>query len=567
MLTAMLTPVLYRVTRIQGGRALRAFDRRTARCADTQRRVLREKVARAAGTAYGRRHRFSSIRTPDDYRAAVPIVDYEALRPWVERILRGERDVLFPAGDGLLMFAMTSGTTGTPKYVPVTRPYCRELQRGNFVWGVRVIGDHPGAIAGKILHIVSPSRECDGPGGVPCGAATGLVAESQRAIARIKYAIPLPVFRIPDYAAKYYCILRLALRERISLAIAANPSTLVSLADCLSRNAERLIRDVRDGTLSADAAIDPAVRSAVARRCRPDRPRAAALDRACARRGTLLPVDAWPDLRVLSCWTGGTLTPWLDLVRRSWGDAPLRDPGLIASEGRMTIPLEDGGRGGVLDVASHFFEFIPYGGGGARTLLAHELEEGGTYFLIMTTSSGFFRYNISDVVRVNGFHGDTPIVQFLHKGSRISSLTGEKLSEHQVVEAFRACERQLAFEVPQFTVCPGWGEPPRYVILLEDRRDGLFAGGRLLDAIAEQFDRELRERNMEYGGKRDSGRLGPPAARLVQEGSFDGERAARICRSGGRMEQYKHAYLNPSLDHCSRFRLVDGDEVPAGRCA
>ena len=56
---------------------------------------------------------------------------------------------------------------------------------------------------------------------------------------------------------------------------------------------------------------------------------------------------------------------------------------------------------------------------------------------------GFFRYNISDVAQVTGFFGDTPILKFLHKGSRISSLTGEKISERQVVEAFMECERRL----------------------------------------------------------------------------------------------------------------------------
>ncbi len=229
---------------------------------------------------------------------------------------------------------------------------------------------------------------------------------------------------------------------------------------------------------------------------------------------------------MIACWTGGTLTPYLDLVKAYWGDKPLRDPGLIASEGRMTIPVEDGAAGGVLDIASSFYEFLPFdeGQNGGRTLLAHELEEGKNYYLILTTSSGFFRYNINDVVRVTGWFGTTPVLKFLHKGSRISSLTGEKISEHQVVEAFQACERELGFTVPLFTVCPCWELPPCYYILLEERIDGLFTGvegERCLASVTERFDKKLAALNMEYRSKRRSGRPGKPRVRLIEQGAFE----------------------------------------------
>jgi hypothetical protein len=564
MYTSVLTAVAYGWARLHGVRAQRAFLRRAGRCAETQRRVLRRKLAWAAGTEYGRRHGFARIATPDDYRRAVPIVDYQAISPLVARVVAGERDILFPSRERLLMFAMTSGTTATPKYVPVTERYLAELAEGNFVWGMRLLRDHPAAIAHKILHIVSPSRESAAPSGIPCGAATGLVAESQRRIAHLKYALPPAVHGIGDYGLKYLCILRLALQKKISLLIAANPSTLVALGRRFEERAPALVRDLRDGVFHEANALPPASRAVVARHLRKDPAGARRLDRVLAANGKLLPRDAWPELAVIGCWTGGTLTPYLDLARAYWGDRPLRDPGLIASEGRMTIPLEDGDGGGVLDVGSHFYEFIPYGGEEAgATLLAHELEEGKSYFIILTTSSGFFRYNISDVVKVTGRFGNTPVLKFLHKGSRISSLTGEKITEHQVVEAFRECERSLGLAIPQFTVCPGWGDPPRYFILIEEPGGGLPPAGEGSRRWAEAgalFDLALKRANIEYRGKRDSGRLGMPAVRLVESGSFDRDKRAHVGRSGGRMEQYKHPYLSPRIDHCTRFRLSEPED-------
>ncbi len=558
MYRTVFTPLVYGWARLHGIRARRTFRRAAANCAGAQESALLAKLRRASGTEYGRRFLFSKITSPEGYRKVVPIVTYEDLAPMIERIVRGERNVLFPPREKLLMFAMTSGTTGTPKYVPVTGRYYRELAKGNFVWGVHLLYDHPGAISHKILHVISPRRESETELGIPCGAATGLVAESQKRIAHLKYALAPDVYRIGDYDAKYYCIMLLAMQHKISLLIAANPSTLVALGSCLEKNAGRMVKDWFDGTLSVAERLDPSMRRVVARRAGKRRAMASRLDRLLMKHGRLRPSDVWPELALIGCWTGGTLTPYLDLVKEYWGDKPLRDPGLIASEGRMTIPLEDGEGGGVLDVESHFYEFIPYEGGegAGDTLLAHELQEGGKYYIILTTSSGFYRYNISDVVQVTGYFGDTPILKFLHKGSRISSLTGEKISEHQVVEAFRACERFLGFMSPQFAVCPGWAVPPFYFVLLEERPDGMFdgeTGERLLKSIGERFDAELAALNMEYKNKRDSGRLGAPAVRLIPGNSFEREKRDRIRKSGGRLEQYKHAYLSPQLDYCVRF--------------
>lgn len=560
MRDTLLSPILYGWTRLHGVWERRVFRRSAIRCADVQRRILLGKLRRAAGTEYGRRHLFSKISSPDDYRRAVPIVDYTALAPYVERVVNGERNILFPPSDKLIMFAMTSGTTAAPKYVPVTASYLRELARGNFFWGLHLVADHPRVLAHKILHVISPSEEGRTASGVPCGAATGLVAESQKKIAHLKYAMPFDVYGIRDYDAKYYTILRLAMEQRISLLIAANPSTLVALGLCLEKNIHSLIRDLRDGTCAKSGELGHAIAASIGSRLRKRPGAASKMERLLSAEGTLAPRDVWPDLEAIGCWTGGTLTPYLDLVKAYWGERPLRDPGLIASEGRMTIPIEDGDGGGVLDLMSHFYEFLPYGAHGSETLLAHELELGKSYYILLTTSSGFFRYNISDVVQVSGFFEDAPVLKFLHKGSRISSLTGEKISEHQVVEAFRACERALGFAVPLFTVCPAWGTPPRYCLLVEERLHTADMAGRgthFLSLLAERFDAELKHRNIEYGNKRESGRLACPCVKLIGEGSFHRDKLSQIHKSGGRVEQYKHPYLSPLLDHHTRFPVIE----------
>src|SRR5205085_2774220 len=119
---------------------------------------------------------------------------------------------------------------------------------------------------------------------------------------------------------------------------------------------------------------------------------------------------------------------------RYFGDNPVRDVGLIASEGRMTIPFEDNTPAGVLDITSHYFEFIPESEGDSSSptvLGAHELKEGGRYFILLTTGYGLYRYHSHDLVRVTGFHNSTPLIEFLSKGAHFANITGEKLSEYE----------------------------------------------------------------------------------------------------------------------------------------
>ena len=142
--------------------------------------------------------------------------------------------------------------------------------------------------------------------------------------------------------------------------MAANPSTLVSLAKIGNNEKAELIRDLADGTLTTRFDFPADVRESLAERTQqrhPDRVRE--LERIISSTGSLYPKDYWPNLQFLANWTGGSMGAYLRQYPDYWGNPPVRDIGLIASEGRMTIPLEDGTAAGVLDILHQFYEFIP----------------------------------------------------------------------------------------------------------------------------------------------------------------------------------------------------------------
>ena len=141
--------------RIQAHRELRHWHRAVERTPETQARLLANILAAMAETAFARDFHITRVRTIEDLRKAMPIAGYERAQPYVERLKAGETDALLPPGTRIHMFAMTSGTTGEPKYVPVTDAILRAYRKGWHVWGVQALDDHFDAFGAKILQIAS----------------------------------------------------------------------------------------------------------------------------------------------------------------------------------------------------------------------------------------------------------------------------------------------------------------------------------------------------------------------------------------------------------------------------
>jgi hypothetical protein len=538
-------------------RKLDRFLAQARRARATSRRLLADTLASSAASQFGRDHHLSNVRTVADFRRHVPIASYAYHAPYIERLKMGQRDSLFDPSQRVLMFALTSGTTAAPKYIPVTSRYVRAYREGWMLWGLKTLLDHPTLYHNTwdlrpkgMVQLVGNWDEFRTPTGTPCGSVSGLIARMQRPLVRSLYFVPPATGLIKDPVSKFYTVLRVTMPRRVGQVLSANPSTLIGLARTGDEHKQDLIRDIADGTLSDAYDVPGAVRRSLASELKkPNRRRARELDAIVARTGNLLPRDYWPTLGLLGNWTGGTVGAYIRQFSRLFGDVPVRDIGLMASESRMTIPLADGTPAGVLDVSHHFFEFVPEGERGSSrpiVLEAHELEPGRSYFILMTTASGLYRYDIHDVVRCTGFFGEAPVLEFLNKGSQFSNVTGEKLSEYQVVSAVHQAGRELQLDLGCFTVAPCWDDPPYYALLAEESE---VPSPQAASGLAARVDTLLAHGNVEYRNKRDTRRLAPLAVRLVRSGTWDELQR----RSSGAAEQYKHPYLVPSLDFARQF--------------
>src|SRR5688572_16323787 len=100
-----------------GRAAARRFEAATRDPVAAQRQKLLEITTRNRDTEYGREFGFREVKSLEDWQRLVPVVRYEDIKERVERVTRGEKNVL--TAEDPVMFARTSGTSGDPKYVPV----------------------------------------------------------------------------------------------------------------------------------------------------------------------------------------------------------------------------------------------------------------------------------------------------------------------------------------------------------------------------------------------------------------------------------------------------------------
>ena len=530
------------------------WEELTNRPQDTQDRLLLHIITRNRSTRFGGDHRFDAIHTLRDYRKQVDIGDYERLRPYMERAKNGEANTL--TEEPIVMFTMTSGSTGEPKLIPVTETSRRNHRQLTRFWYYRALVDHPDLFSGKLLGVVSPAIEGRTAGGIPFGSASGLVYQSSPSWIQNANAAPREIAEVKDFEAKYYLTMRLALEHDITFLGTPNPSTILKLVESVNQNKYEIIKDICDGTLTARCNLQPEMRAALAGRLRKNPARAKRLESLIKNDGTLRPKEYWPRLQLMGCWKGGTVGVRLKEFARWFAKAtPLRDLGYMASEAQMTLPISDEGSAGILAINENFYEFIPeseIGSPAPTTLTCAEIEKGASYYLVLTTPAGLYRYDINDIVRVAGFYNQTPLIEFVCKGRDVTNITGEKLHVNHVIQAMAQAQNAARMAVQHFRACADV-EKSRYSFFVE--LDGVMPTQERLVQLLHELDASLRVLNVEYAQKRESRRLDAPVLCVMKSGWFQ-RKANAVLQPGTRDVQFKAQLLSSIPEEGSEIQFV-----------
>ena len=485
--------------------------------------ALLERMLRAnTSSAYGRKFGFSRVRNTREFQSAVPTVGYDELRPWIERIKAGEQAVL--TEEPVLMLEKTSGSSTAAKYIPYTSSLRHEFQRALGAWMFDLHAHQPAMVCGTAYWAITPlAREPEiTSGGLRVGFEndTEYLGAAERFLLRKILAVPEEVAHVPELDTALYVTLRFLLQSpSLSFISVWAPSFLTILLEHLHNNAERLLADLRDGALRPPGQLPDAIAPALHRSLRADAARTRRLEHAWRESGTLRAQDLWPNLRVISCWTEASSRPAVPALRELFPGVHIQGKGLLATEGVVSLPLADHGAS-IAATTSHFYEFIEQPGTLPRLL--HELETNREYSVLLTTGGGFYRYRLGDRVRVVGFAGNTPLLEFLGKEDGVSDLCGEKLSPAFVGSVLEELSVERAYLSDFVMLAPSQRESLRYVLFLQ--------GATSETDLAVRLDNKLTQ-NPHYAYCRRLGQLAAP--RIFQITSDAGESYLRRCVAMG----------------------------------
>ncbi len=496
--------------------------------------LLRRILVTNANTHFGARYKFMQVKDPEAYQSAVPIKSYEDLRKYVEAQERTGEPYL--TADRPVYYHRTSGTLGAAKDIPVTEAGLRRVKENQQLFAYSV-AKGTRAFEGQVFGITGQAVEGLMPAGLPYGSASGLLYKRMSNLVRKKYVLPPEVADIPDYESRYFATAAHALAEpNVTGLGTANPSTLVRLLDLIRSEPEALIQALHDGRLPQGA--DKPLEVKLPRKRR----RARQLDRLLTARGSLTYADIWPSLKGIMTWTGGSCSvPLRRLADSISAETAIIELGYIASEFQGTVNINAIENVCVPTLLDNFFEFAERtaweGGAKEDFLLLDELEEGGEYYIFVTTQDGLYRYDMNDIVRVTRKINATPCLEFVQKGKGVTSITGEKLYENQVLDAvMKVMTRQSVS--PQFFVMLADPEAASYTLYIEAPEHDPF---RSFD-LANEVDSGLRAVNIEYDSKRGSGRLAPTELKWLHSGAGAEYRANRVA-AGQRDAQFKYLHL------------------------
>lgn len=515
-----------------------AFLSKVDQTAALQEKSILSQIAKNASSDFGRNHAFDKIRSLADFRRNVPIRDYADLKPYFDRVAAGDPSALFSANETILTYGCTSGTTGDPKILPITRSWLNAYQWQWQIWGVKNVMDHPDIIGKRWLQISGPMHVTKTPKGDDVGMVSAITARYQNPIFRLFYAAPATMGDIPDADARTYGLLRLALAENIGFIITITPSNLIQFAQLADQFKEDLIRDLHDGTCRGAWGNTRWPEERLQARARMKHPaRARQLEKIVTQTGSLYPRDFW-DVVTVACWTGGTVGYAAKNLSKYYGAAAVRELGYISTEGRHTIPIADGTSEGLLvpDGALYEFEDIENEG---TVWQAQELQAGRTYSVVLSNAQGLYRYRIGDEVKCTGYVGQSPILEFLQKSGEISDLEGEKITAFQLAYAIGKAASKGGWPVPIFSALPfkpGSGAP-YYIFLIEALPD--FEAPNL----ASDIDDALCALNIMYRLKRSSGALGPARVTYLSSGHWRAAAQRAGTARGTGETQYKHPVL------------------------
>ncbi|MCH8535255.1 MAG: GH3 auxin-responsive promoter family protein [Flavobacteriaceae bacterium] len=372
---------------------------------ETQQKVFKMLIDKAKHTAYGKEHNFSAINSPEDFRKQVKISDYEGVRPYVERILEGEKDVLWPGKP--LYFAKTSGTTSGAKYIPLTKesmPYHISAARNAILNYIAESGNAK-FVDGKMIFLQG-SPELSEKNGIRFGRLSGISAHFVPNYLQKNRKPSWETNCIEDWETKVNAIVEETIHENMTV-ISGIPSWVQTYFEKLHQKTGKTIKEIFP---NFDLFIYGGVN--------------------------------YEPYRTKFEELIGTQLPSIELYPASEGFFAYQDKQNV--EGML-----------LLLNAGIYYEFIKaddFQEDQPKIYEIGEVETNVNYVMIISTNAGLWRYNVGDTVM---FTSTAPYrVKVSGRIKHFTSAFGEHVIAKEVEEAMQIASAKTKALISEFTVAP-----------------------------------------------------------------------------------------------------------------
>ncbi|WGK65809.1 GH3 auxin-responsive promoter family protein [Croceiramulus getboli] len=434
-----------------------------------QRKVFKELIKTARTTVFGQDHHFDQIHSHTDFIQQVPIRDYEALRPYVDRVVASEKDILWPGKP--LYFAKTSGTTSGAKYIPITKvsmPSHTEAARNAILLYINQTG-HTDFVDGKMIFLQG-SPELEEKNGIKLGRLSGIVAHY-----------------VPAYLQ----------RNRV-------PSWETNCIEDWETKVDAIVEETHQLDMTVISGIPSWVQMY--------------FERLIAKTGK--PVgELFPNFR-LFIYGGVNFEPYRakfdKLIGRKVDSIEL----FPASEGFFAYQDQQGDPGMLLRLdAGIFYEFVradSFFEEHPQRMTIGEVELGVNYVMLISSNAGLWAYNLGDTVQFTSLHPYRVIVSGRIK--HYISAFGEHVIGKEVEHALKAAVDAHGGVVTEFTVAPQinpqQGLPyHEWLIEFEQRPKDE-------EAFAKALDQSLQDQNSYYFDLINGKVLRPLVITPISRGGF-----------------------------------------------
>lgn len=455
-----------------------------------QQRIFRELTAKFGLTAYGRDHEIKGGMDYARFQSHVPLRTYEQLIPPIERMKRGEANVLWPGT--CAFYAVSSGTTaGRTKYLPITEgmlAHFRKAGTDSLLFYTARTG-HAGLFRGRHLFLGGSTTLAPIPESAPFeaygGDLSGITALNLPGWAeKHLYEPGAAIAQIADWPTKLAAIAQRTIPLDISM-VAGIPSWVLILAETIR------------GHLGKSVSLQ----------------------------------DVWPNFE---CFVHGgvPIGPFVEELQAALGPTVNFHEVYPASEGFIAAQDAESSLGlRLMADAGIFYEFLPMADFneswisdlGSKAVPLSGVKAGVDYALIMTTPAGLCRYVIGDVVRF--LSTEPPRLVYVGRTKLQLSAFGEHVIEKELTDSLVAVCQQHGWTIVNFHVAPLFMQSltgqtrgrHEWWIELKPGTVETPTG----PMMAPVLDAELIARNDDYEAKRKGGGLEPPFVRLVMPGVFE----------------------------------------------